>query len=143
MNQTLQNFDYPHTLIKEYKHWVVLLRPRQVTLGSLVLAEKSEATSVADISEEAFAELKVVTTDIETALKDLFGAEKFNYLMLMMVDPNVHYHVIPRYSAEKIFEYTLFKDTGWPKLPEMAFAHDISVDVKDKLLAQLKEKMKS
>ena len=38
MNVTMQKFGYPDTLIAEYDHWVVLLRPSQVTLGSLVLA---------------------------------------------------------------------------------------------------------
>ncbi|MEK7719657.1 MAG: HIT family protein, partial [Bacteroidota bacterium] len=41
MNQTIKAFDYPDTLIKEYEYWVVLLRPQQITLGSLIIAAKS------------------------------------------------------------------------------------------------------
>ena len=37
-NQTAVRFGYPHTLIREYEHWFVLLREPQATLGSLVLA---------------------------------------------------------------------------------------------------------
>ena len=42
MNPTIEKFGYPTTLIREYEHWLVLLRPEQVTLGSLVLAAKSD-----------------------------------------------------------------------------------------------------
>ena len=38
MNPTIEKFGYPGTLIGETAHWVVLLRPAQVTLGSLVVA---------------------------------------------------------------------------------------------------------
>ncbi len=38
MNKTIVRFGYPATLVAEYEHWVVLLRPEQPTLGSLVLA---------------------------------------------------------------------------------------------------------
>ncbi|HAG53413.1 MAG TPA: HIT family protein [Alphaproteobacteria bacterium] len=142
MNETMQTFGYSDNLIYEYNNWVVLLRPAQVTLGSLVLIEKSETTNFANISQESFSELKEVITDIENNLKTHFNAEKFNYLMLMMVDPNVHYHVIPRYSENKTFNNETFKDTGWPKLPEMPFANEILDDSFIKLKELLKNNWK-
>ena len=45
MNPTLRKFGYPATLLRELDHWVTLLRPEQVTLGSLVLAAKGEETA--------------------------------------------------------------------------------------------------
>ena len=36
-HDTLLKFNYPQTLLREYQHWAVLLRPKQVTVGSLVL----------------------------------------------------------------------------------------------------------
>ena len=80
---------------------MVLLRPAQPTLGSLVLAAKSEATSFPELPEDAFAELQKVVADIETMLTASIRHEKINYLMLMMVDPHVHFHVIPRYEGER------------------------------------------
>ena len=64
-NATIATFGYPETLIAEYSDWVVLLRPQQVTLASLVLACKEPATAFGDISQAAFANLKTVTGDIE------------------------------------------------------------------------------
>ena len=56
MNPTIEKFGYPATLLHEFDHWLVLLRPAQVTLGSLVLAAKSDATAYRRLPTEAFAE---------------------------------------------------------------------------------------
>ena len=122
MNETMRKFGYPQSLVAEFEHWVVLLRPAQPTLGSLVLAAKSDATALSDLSAEAHAEMKRVSTAIETALRGFVDYAKINYLMLMMVDPHVHAHVIPRYEGSRMFEGTEFADAGWPKLPDLGSA---------------------
>ena len=53
INETMRKFGYPQTLIREYDHWVVLLRPAQVTLGSLILAAKGEATAFGALPPDA------------------------------------------------------------------------------------------
>ncbi len=123
MNKTMAAFGYPATLIREYNHWCVLLRPAQVTLGSLVLACKDPAQKFGDISPAAFAEQAEVVADIERVLGEFVQFEKMNYMMLMMVDPDVHYHVLPRYSEPRSFDAfgdLAFVDAGWPALPALA-----------------------
>jgi diadenosine tetraphosphate (Ap4A) HIT family hydrolase len=122
MNETILRFGYPATLIAEHEHWVVLLRPAQPTLGSLILAAKSEAASFADLPREAFAELQCVVARIEQALAASIRFEKINYLMLMMVDPHVHFHVIPRYEGERSACGVSVEDKGWPKVPALGEA---------------------
>ena len=122
MNETIRRFGYPKTLVARYDHWIVLLRPAQPTLGSLVLASTSEATRFSDLPAEAFAELGAVVGDIDTALAAAVRYEKINYLMLMMVDPHVHWHVIPRYKGEREAEGMKIADAGWPKLPQLGEA---------------------
>jgi len=39
--------------------------------------------------------------EIESALGSFVQYQKLNYLMLMMVDPQVHFHVIPRYEGSR------------------------------------------
>ena len=129
MNDTIKKFGYPETLVKEYEHWAVLLRPRQVTLGSLVLACKDQAASLPEIPGEAFVELKQATRELELAIRHAFQFERINYLMLMMVDPDVHFHVIPRYAGKRNVDGIEFEDVGWPKHPDMTRAHDVSKDV--------------
>jgi len=122
MNATIRRFGHPATLIAEHEHWVVLLRPDQPTLGSLVLAAKSEATAFSDLPPSAFAELQQAVGAIEAALKAAVGFAKINYLMLMMVDPHVHFHVIPRYEGERSAEGVIVEDAGWPKAPALGEA---------------------
>ena len=118
-NQTMQRFGYPDTLIKEYAHWAVVLREQQVTLGSLVLCAKSDATAFSDVPAGAFAELHSAVSDIERALAAAFSYDKINYLMLMMVDPHVHFHVVPRYAKTREFGGVSFADAGWPGVPDL------------------------
>lgn len=121
-NATLVKFGLPATLIADYKHWTVLLRPAQVTLGSLILGAKGEWSAFSQIPPQAFAELARVTLCLETGLRSFRAYDKINYLMLMMVDPHVHFHVIPRYAAAQHFEDVEFPDTGWPGQPNLAGA---------------------
>lgn len=120
VNDTATKFGYPHTLIAEYAHWSVLLRAQQVTLGSLVLVANGLEERFSEIPTPAFTELADVTQDIEGALRRAFDYEKINYLMLMMVDPHVHCHVIPRYSSEKSACGLTIPDVGWPKPPSLS-----------------------
>lgn len=122
MNATITRFGYPATLIADYAHWVVLLRPAQPTLGSLVLAAKSEATAFGDLPAAAHAELATVTRQIEAALGAAVGYAKINYLMLMMADPHVHFHVIPRYDGIRARDGVEIPDAGWPKTPDLGAA---------------------
>jgi len=122
MNETIAKFGHPATLIAEYEHWVVLLRPAQPALGALVLAAKSEATAFGDLPAAAHAELKTATAAIEAALDQAVGYAKINYLMLMMVDPHVHFHVLPRYAGERSGAGLTVADAGWPGQPDLAQA---------------------
>ena len=122
MNATILRFGYPDTLVAEYRHWVVLLRPDQPTLGSLILAAKGDAQAFSALPAEAFAELPAVVGDVEAALTAAVDYQKINYLMLMMVDPHVHWHVLPRYEGERSAEGVTVPDKGWPKLPQLGEA---------------------
>lgn len=138
MNETIRRFGYPATLIEEYEHWVVLLRPAQPTLGSFILAARSEARSFPDLPEEAFAELQDALGDIEDALTVSIRYERINYLMLMMVDPHVHFHVIPRYEGERSACGVTVLDCGWPRMPAL----DQAVELKPARIAPLVEHFK-
>ena len=138
MNATIEKFGWPATLVKEFGHWVVLLRPAQPTLGSLVLAAKSDATAFGALPAEAHAELSVVTAAIEAALSDFTGYAKLNYLMLMMVDPHVHFHVVPRYEGTREWAGLAFPDAGWPAVPQLAEAVKLEPAQRDALVAELK-----
>ena len=129
MNATIEKFCYPATLVAQFDHWLVLLRPSQPTLGSLVLAARSDATAFGDLPAAAHAELKTVTATIETALAKAVGYDKINYLMLMMVDPHVHFHVIPRYEGSRTAAGLTIADAGWPGQPDLGSAIKLDSDM--------------
>jgi diadenosine tetraphosphate (Ap4A) HIT family hydrolase len=133
VNDTMRKFGYPGTLLREYDHWVVLLRPAQVTLGSLVLAAKGNSTAFGALPAEAFAELAPVTAAIEATLTAEVGYQRINYLMLMMVDPHVHFHIIPRYEGSRSFEDVAIEDRGWPGPPDLKSAHQLAFDAFNRL----------
>ena len=137
MNATIEKFGYPTTVVREYQHWLVLVRPAQVTLGSLVLAASSAATAYRDLPREAFAEQADAIADIETSLAAFCGYERINYLMLMMVDPHVHFHVIPRYSGSRDWDGLSFPDRGWPGPPELKSAIQLSTPQIEQLRDEL------
>lgn len=136
-NQTMTRFGYPNTLIREYEHWVVLLREQQVTLGSLVLCSISEETAFANLSTESFTEMSVVIGDIERALGEEFEYNKINYLMFMMIDPNIHFHVIPRYKSERSVDGLTVVDQGWPGVPMLDAFKELTPSERDNLRMRL------
>lgn len=139
MNETIRRFGWPATLIAEYRHWIVLLRPAQPTLGSLVLAARSEATAFADLEPDAFAELGTVVAAIEARLREAVRYERINYLMLMMVDPHVHFHVVPRYEGARAAAGVMVEDKGWPKAPALGEAVALDEAQTAALVAWLKD----
>lgn len=139
MNATLKRFGHPNSLVKEYGNWLVLLRPAQVTLGSLILIEKSGATKFSFLSPESFVEYGQVIREVERGLTALFKYDRINYLMLMMVDPEVHFHVIPRYETIREFNGITFYDSGWPGLPDFPRALDLSARDFEALKDMLRE----
>lgn len=139
VNQTAIRFGYPDTLIREYTHWYVLLREPQATLGSLILCAKSEATEFSALPMEAHTEMGMAVREIERALKSAFDYDKINYLMLMMVDPNVHFHVIPRYAEARSACGLTVPDPGWPAVPQLGQAQEITPAERDELIALISE----
>ncbi|MDB5454127.1 MAG: hypothetical protein JWO33_2705 [Caulobacteraceae bacterium] len=113
-NPTALKFGYPHTQVAETAHWHVLVRPQQPTFGSLVLVCKDDGQAFSDLSPAAFADLGMAVKGIEQVLMRVVAYQRINYLMLMMVDRDVHFHVIPRYEGVREDDGRAYPDTAWP-----------------------------
>ena len=142
-NRTIEAFGYPDTVIHEGDAWLVMLRPKQATLGSLILACKEPAKAVSQLSSRAAEEMPVMMQRCERVLSDRFAHDKINFLMLMMVDPHVHFHVLPRYREEReaglpTLANVVFTDPGWPAAPRLDFATPTSPAQNAELTAHLR-----
>ncbi|MEM9762979.1 MAG: HIT family protein [Pseudomonadota bacterium] len=119
MNATMEKFGWPVSRIAALEEWVVALRPAQPVACSLVVIAKKPVTAFADLSPAAFAELAEVTRRVEALARRETGYDRINWLMLMMVDPDVHFHVLPRYEGSRDFEGHTLEDVGWPGPPRL------------------------
>lgn len=113
----IKKFDIDALTIVNTPYWVWSLRPHQATLGSSILSLKRKCESFSEISLEESEDLVKIVKIIESTLKKSFKYNKINYLMLMMVDKQLHFHVIPRYSDKKTFFNIVWEDENWPKFP--------------------------
>jgi len=137
-NPTEIKFGDPGTRIAQTAHWTVLLRPKQPTLGSLVLVCREPVQAFSELSAGAYADLRAVIRAIEPALRDVTDYERINYLMLMMVDPDVHFHVIPRYAGIRSFMGADYRDAGWPGPPDLQAVVTPGDGARDALLELLR-----
>lgn len=136
-NPTATGFGFPRTKVAETSSWLILVRPKQPTFGALVLICKEEVTAFSEVSPAAFNDLKTATEGIERMLARVVAYEKINYLMLMMVDKDVHFHVIPRYAGTREHEGLVFSDAGWPAVPALGATVDLDMDAAERLAQTL------
>ena len=123
-------------VIKEYEHWVTLFRYSQVTIGSLIIMSKTNNVRLGQLTPDEWAGFAEASRDVESWLTTAFGADKFNYLALMMKDPEVHFHVIPRYSKPIKFNGNTYIDPDWPLATER-----VALVLNDEELDAIKKKI--
>lgn len=107
------------TVIKN-EAWTWSVRPNQPTLGSGIISLNRYALHLAEVIPDEMAKLGELIAIAERTIKIAFNHNIMNYLMLMMVDHHVHYHVIPRYDGSRLFSGLEWIDNGWPALPVMS-----------------------
>ena len=126
--------------IYETEYWIWSLRPVQATLGAGVLSLKRECPVLSELNQEEFSDLNNIIKIIEITLKRTFNYDIMNYLMLMMVDKQVHYHVIPRYEETTNFAGIEWKDSGWPGVPYL-FGDEMDIKVLNEIQNKIKKSL--
>jgi diadenosine tetraphosphate (Ap4A) HIT family hydrolase len=126
--------------VLDNRSWTWSVRPGQPTLGAGILSLNRFAPKFADVTGEEMRDLAELAGALEGAIDSAFGHNIMNYLMLMMVDHHVHYHVIPRYEARQAFAGREWVDNGWPALPVLGDSQHAD---NPELLQTIREKLKS
>lgn len=134
----MKKFRPEENMIKEFDYWIVLIREKQITIGSMIIIPKREIASVSDLLPKEAAEFPQIIKWFERVTKRLYGAEKFNYIIAMMKDNFVHYHAIPRYSKPVERYGIVWKDTCWPDL-----IHFCSVTIDKDILNMIKKDIRN
>jgi len=112
-------FRVDELLVASTPAWSWSVRPGQATLGCGVLSLNRHAAQFSEVTAAEMSDLSGLLGKLERAVQSAFGNDRINYLMLMMVDPDVHFHVIPRYAQPKPFAGMEFIDAGWPAMPNL------------------------
>ena len=129
-------FNKPELVLKEFKHWVIIIRENVVTLGSCIIILKSGKPFLKDVSSEEMEEFSEACKWFEDKTKSLYGAEKWNYCAMMMKDEFVHFHAIPRYAKKINYYDKVWIDTDWPKGTSLN-----KIDVDKETLMKIKKDM--
>lgn len=117
LNEFQEKFHVKDYMIYESEYWIWSLRAHQATLGAGILSLKRECPVFSELKEEEYTDLNKIIKSIEPTLKKAFNYDVINYLMLMMFDKHVHYHIIPRYEKPVNFQEVVWKDDRWPGIP--------------------------
>jgi diadenosine tetraphosphate (Ap4A) HIT family hydrolase len=124
----IEKFRVNELEIASTQYWTWSIRPVHSTLGSGILSLKRFCTSFADITAEESSDIQRIVSLIESTLTKFEPNQKMNYVMLMMVDAHLHFHVIPRYENPVNRFGRLWEDEGWPGPPAMAANADLAAD---------------
>ena len=97
--------------------WVLSLRPEQITLGSMVLSVESGARNLADLGPDEAIGMGRGFALAEGLAREVLGAVRINILCLMMQDPIVHFHILPRHDRTARRHGRDWSDGDWPGPP--------------------------
>lgn len=134
----MTKFGWPASRVAETERWAIALRPQQPTAGALVVICKEPVQAFADVSPEGFAEFGRVVGAVERMLTETVGYERINWLMLMMVDPDVHFHVLPRSSTPRSLAGLQVADAGWPGPPSLGAFEEPDASRAEVMVAELR-----
>lgn len=121
-------FRVDELIIHRTDFWTWSVRPIHPTLGAGILSLNRLCPSFAELTQEEYADLGGIVPFLDGRLQAAFAPQKMNYLMLMMVDHHVHFHVIPRYAEPQQFGGFEWVDSGWPSHPSLGDNEDRSAD---------------
>jgi len=133
-----EKFNIDELTIYENDNWIWSLRPKQITFGSSILSFKKTTNELSKLTVNEFMDLHDVIQVCEKTLKKVLGYSIINYLMLMLVDKQLHYHVVPRYSEPIIYNGTKYEDKLWPNPPKM----NVDMEVTEEELLELVKTLK-
>ncbi|MBE2900390.1 HIT family protein [Methanothermobacter thermautotrophicus] len=106
------------------RHWIIYLAPSQRYLGACVVALRRKCRDLSELSGEEWADFAGVLRGLESALRELFNPDLFNWSCFKNSafrsedpDPEVHWHFHPRYRRSVSFAGETFIDREFGHIP--------------------------
>ncbi len=115
---------YGETII-EKDYWTIFLAPSQRYLGTCVIALKRQCSNLSGLNPHEWQEFSIIVPMIEFALESIFKPTLFNWSCFKNAtfrekhpDPQVHWHLIPRYDHETEYHNIKFEDPDFGYIPQ-------------------------
>lgn len=120
-------------LVKKYKYWTFEVSYRQHTLGSFLIILNRQAEKISDLTKEELVSLGKIMKIAEKAVGKTFKPDRYNYLQLGNGIKHLHFHGIPRYKTERIFDGVKYVDENFGLPPIWSYEN-----VQHELVAKIK-----
>jgi diadenosine tetraphosphate (Ap4A) HIT family hydrolase len=134
-------------LITEKSYWTIHLAPSQRYLGTCVIVLKRQCNNLSELRSEEWAEFTVIVQEIEKALNHIFKPTLFNWscfknaaFRVQNPNPQIHWHLIPRYKELTVFEGVKFEDLDFGYIPQ-PINREISENVMENMKIKIKEQL--
>lgn len=135
--------------ILKTKYWEVELAENQAYLGRSFVTLIRDCPNLSELKEEEIEDFFKIVKSLEKAIKKAFGAEMFNWTCLMNdaykktpPNPQVHWHMRPRYRTPVNFEGKSFEDTEFAHHYDNKRKDIISEDLLKKITDKIKQNLK-
>ncbi|MBI2610743.1 hypothetical protein HYW60_02285 [Candidatus Kaiserbacteria bacterium] len=136
---------YIQFIVKEYKHWTLLLHDDQRYLGRAYawLVREGNMQRLSGVKDDEMTELRILMREYEGMLRKLSQPDFMNYSwlanMFQQHGGHGHMHLIPRYEESRTFAGIEFVDQRWGKNPlpseEFKLPEEILFQLRDTIRA--------
>ncbi|GAB4317727.1 MAG: HIT family protein [Methanobacteriaceae archaeon] len=136
--------------IAETEYWIIFLDRDQKNLGTCVVALKREANLLSELSIKEWNDFKEIVRALESALKEAFDATMFNWGCLLNTayikipaNPQVHWHLIPRYRDPVKFKGKIFSDPCFGKstLTSVGKKLDLEPEIREEIIKKINDNL--
>ncbi|MBR4743931.1 MAG: HIT family protein [Oscillospiraceae bacterium] len=131
--------------VYESKSWSVFLADDQDYIGRCILVLKRHCRSLAELTDDEWAELRDLVCKVEACLKTVLGAAMCNWSCLMnsfykeaAADPHLHIHVRPRYDKPVVINGSTYSDSEFGHHYALKKNAEIPVQDKEEVYSRLK-----
>jgi diadenosine tetraphosphate (Ap4A) HIT family hydrolase len=134
-------------IINEKNYWNIFLAPSQRYLGTCVIAIKRHCGSLSELEDPEWQEFSEIVREMEFILIETFKPTLFNWscfknsaYRVNNPDPEVHWHLIPRYDHDVEFQGFKFEDPDFGYIPQPV-KNEVPEDVFETMLKEIKNAM--
>ncbi len=135
-------------IICEKTYWNIFLAPSQRYLGTCVIAIKRHCGSLSELEDSEWQEFSKIVREMEFILNKTFKPTLFNWscfknsaYRVNNPNPEVHWHLIPRYDYNVEFQGIKFEDPDFGYIPQPV-KREIPEDVFETMLTEIKNSPK-